>query len=423
MPLEPQSMLPYNLFLYCYPIFAKWLGYFNQKAKQWSIGQENVWKEIDAFQAQLEGHPIIWIHAASYGEFEQGLPIIESLKKQFPTYKIWLTFFSPSGYLHRKHDTSVNAVTYLPMDGSKNAALFLEKVNPQLIVFIKYEFWYYYLANAHTKKIPTILASALFRPNQIFFKWYGSLYKKMLGLFTRVLVQSKEDYRLIAPIITNKKIFITGDTRFDRVLQTAQNENALDWIHLISNHKNIIAGSTWREDELLLSKASAHFTQFNWIIVPHHVDEKNMHACKSIFPNAITLTELINSNTPQTKPIVLIIDKVGILRMLYKYAFVSYVGGGFGKDGIHNVLEPAAFGKPVIWGPNDDKFPEAIGLRAASGGLLIKNEAALVMHLNELLQNTILYKQMCDNASEYIKTNAGATQKTMNELVKYLEAK
>jgi 3-deoxy-D-manno-octulosonic-acid transferase len=242
----------------------------------------------------------------------------------------------------------------------------------------------------------------------------------MLGLFTRVLVQSKDDYNLIAPIITNKKIFITGDTRFDRVFQTAQDETTIDWMQLLSNHKNIIAGSTWKEDEFLLSKTTAHFTQLNWIIVPHNVDEKNIAACKTIFPNAITLTQLLELGVTQSKPIVLIIDRIGLLRILYKYAFVSYVGGGFGKDGIHNVLEPAAFGNPVIWGPNDVKFKEAIGLRTAVGGYLIKNESELVMHLNELLQNSNLYDQIGQNASNYIKTNAGATQKTMNELVKYL---
>jgi 3-deoxy-D-manno-octulosonic-acid transferase len=415
-------MLLYKLFLFCYPKIAKLLGFFNLKAKQWTIGQEEVWEEMEVHQKKLAGHPIIWMHAASYGEFEQGLPIIEAIRLQFPKYKIWLTFFSPSGYLHRKNDTAVDAVTYLPLDSPENAKAFIEIVNPQLIVFIKYEFWYHYLAEANAKNIPTILASAIFRPNQLFFKWYGGFYRNMLALFTRVLVQSKADYNLIAPIITNKKIFITGDTRFDRVFQTALDETKIDWIHLLSNHKNIIAGSTWKEDEILISKATAHFTQLNWIIVPHHVDAKNIAACKSRFPKSITLSQLLENNIQHTKPNVLIIDRIGLLRMLYKYAFVSYVGGGFGKDGIHNVLEAAAFGKPVIWGPNDLKFIEALGLRNALGGYLIKNESELVMHLNELLQNNNLHTQIGQNASDYIKTNAGATQKTMNELVKYLEA-
>ena len=415
-------MLLYKLFLFCYPKIAKLLGFFNPKAKHWTIGQEQVWEEMETHQKNLQGHPIIWIHAASYGEFEQGLPIIEAIKLQFPNYKIWLTFFSPSGYLHRKNDPAVDAVTYLLFDGPANAKAFIDKVNPKLIVFIKYEFWYYYLSEAKARNIPTILASAIFRPDQIFFKWYGGFYRSMLGLFTRVLVQSKEDYNLIAPVITNKKIFITGDTRFDRVFQTAQEETTIHWMSLLSSHHKIIAGSTWKEDESLLSKTTAHFTQLNWIIVPHHVDANNIEACKSRFPKSITLSQLLENNIQQTKPIVLIIDRIGLLRMLYKYAFISYVGGGFSKDGIHNVLEPAAFGNPVIWGPNDIKYKEALGLRTELGGYLIKNESEMVMHVNELIQNSNLYDQIGQNARNYIKMNAGATQKTMNELVKYLEA-
>jgi len=415
-------MLLYKLFLFCYPKIAKLLGFFNPKAKQWTIGQQKVWEEIAVYEKQLQGHPIIWIHAASYGEFEQGLPIIEAIKLKFPKYKIWLTFFSPSGYEHRKNDPAVDAVTYLPLDGPENAKAFIEKVNPQLIIFIKYEFWFYYLTAAKSNNIPTILASAIFRPDQLFFKWYGGFYRNMLALFTRVLVQSKDDYDLIAPIITNKKIFITGDTRYDRVVQTAQDKTSIEWMQLFSNHKTIVAGSTWKEDEELLSKTTAHFTQLNWIIVPHHVDARNIDACKMIFPKAITLTQFLENNTQQTKPIILIIDRIGVLRLLYKYAFVSYVGGGFSKDGIHNVLEPAAFGNPVIWGPNDIKYKEAIGLRNSQGGYLIKNEAELVMHLNELLQNSNLYNQIGNNANNFIITNAGATHKTMNELIKYLQA-
>jgi 3-deoxy-D-manno-octulosonic-acid transferase len=415
-------MLLYNLFLFCYPKIAKLLGFFNPKAKQWTIGQQKVWEEIALYEKQLQGHPIIWIHAASYGEFEQGLPIIEAIKLKFPKYKIWLTFFSPSGYEHRKNDPAVDAVTYLPLDGPENAKAFIEKVNPQLIIFIKYEFWFYYLSAAKSNNIPTLLVSAIFRPDQLFFKWYGGFYRNMLALFTRVLVQSKDDYDLIAPIITNKKIFITGDTRYDRVVQTAQDKTSIEWMQLFSNHKTIVAGSTWKEDEELLSKTTAHFTQLNWIIVPHHVDARNIDACKMIFPKAITLTQFLENNIQQTKPIILIIDRIGVLRLLYKYAFVSYVGGGFSKDGIHNVLEPAAFGNPVIWGPNDVKYKEAIGLRNSQGGYLIKNEAELVMHLNELLQNSNLYNQIGNNANNFIITNAGATHKTMNELIKYLQA-
>lgn len=414
-------MLLYKLFLFCYPKIAKLLGLFNPKAKHWTNGQNSVWEAISNKQREINGQPTIWIHAASYGEFEQGLPIIEAIKLKYPCHKIWLTFFSPSGYLHRQNDPAVDVVTYLPFDGPDNAHEFINTVNPSLIIFIKYEFWFYYLKEATQKGIPVILSSAVFRANQLFFKWYGGFYKKMLQMFTSILVQDKISFQLIAPITHKQEVFITGDTRFDRVLQTVNEKKEIDWMAQLSNDKNIIAGSTWQEDDIIISKATAHFTQFNWIIAPHLVDKKNIENCKSLFNNAITLTELIESGIKHTKPIVLIIDRIGLLRNLYRYSFVSYVGGGFGKDGVHNVLEPAAYGKPVIWGHNDLKYKEAIGLRKQNGGFSIKNEAALVVHLNELLQTAGYHEKISQNANNYIIENAGATQKTMTEIIKQLD--
>jgi 3-deoxy-D-manno-octulosonic-acid transferase len=413
-------MVLYKLFLFCYPKIAKLLALFNPKAKQWCIGQRQVWEEISLKSKQIQG-PTIWIHAASYGEFEQGLPIIEALKLKYPDHQVWVTFFSPSGYLNRKNDPLVDMVTYLPFDGPENAKKFISIVNPKLIVFIKYEFWYYYLNEAKSKNIPIILASAIFRENQIFFKWYGAFYKNMLSLFSNVLMQDKESYNLVAPLLTNSKISITGDTRFDRVVQTANITKEISWIALLSSDKKIIAGSTWKEDDFILSKATAHFTQFNWIIVPHHVDQKNIANCKSIFQNSITLTQLLNNGIKLEKPMIIIVDSIGLLRTLYQYAFVTYVGGGFGSDGVHNVLEPAAFSKPVIWGQNDLKYREAIGLRENGGGFRIKNEAELVMHLNEFVQSTLHYDKVCSNAKTFIQNNAGATTKTMSVIEGYLD--
>jgi 3-deoxy-D-manno-octulosonic-acid transferase len=385
------------------------------------MGQSLVWEEIQSRLYAIKG-PIIWIHAASYGEFEQGLPIIEAINLKYPKHQIWLTFFSPSGYEHRKNDPSVDFVTYLPLDGPKNAAKFIELVNPKLIVFIKYEFWYYYLNEAKANHIPVVLASAIFRSNQLFFKWYGGWYRKMLSLFTHIMVQDAISYQLVAPLLEKNKLSITGDTRFDRVIQNANQATEIDWRKLLSPHKNIIAGSTWEEDERILSKATAHFTQLNWIIVPHLVDAKNIQACKKRFPNAITLTAFVHAGIAQTKPIILIVDCIGLLRTLYQYAFVSYVGGGLGKEGVHNVLEPAAFGMPVIWGYNDIKYREAIGLRNNGGGFSIQNETGLVMHLNELMQPGSYYQNTCNMAKEYIQENAGATTKTLSIITPYLDA-
>ncbi len=411
-------MALYNLFLFCYPKIAKLLGLFNLKAKQWSIGQARVWDDIKQKHATIT-KPIIWVHCASYGEFEQGLPIIEALKMQYPSYQIWLTFFSPSGYLHRKNDPAVDAITYLPFDGVKNAAQFIETIQPKLIVFIKYEFWYYYLKVAHQKHIPVLLAAAIFREDQLFFKWYGGLYRKMLNWFSYVLVQDPISFKLIENKIDPPKLYLTGDTRFDRVIATVNNKVLFKWLAALNNFPIIIAGSTWPSDHAILQKAITTNPLANWIIVPHHVDIRSINDCKSIFKSSITLTELENliatnsNHTTFTNSTTLIIDRIGLLRNLYQYASITYIGGGYTKDGIHNTLEPAAFGVPVIWGPNDSKYREAIGLKNAGGGIQIKNSDELANTITELITDHVKRERIGNAAFQFIHENTGATQKTI----------
>jgi 3-deoxy-D-manno-octulosonic-acid transferase len=405
-------MYLYQLFLWLYPLIARCISPFNTKGKQWLIGQNEVWNQINQLIPKIK-QPIVWIHCASYGEFEQGLPIIEKLKSNYPNHQIWLTFFSPSGYLHRKNDPSVDFVTYLPFDGAKNAKQFIEIIQPKLIVFIKYEFWYYYLNEAKKQNIPTLLVSTIFRPGQIFFQFYGGFYKKMLGLFSCILVQDKSSFDLIKTGWPNLKIEITGDTRYDRVFQTAALITKFDWIQKLNQNKIIIAGSTWKEDHALLAIASKSLQKINWIIVPHHVDYNAIDECKTYFPNAITLTELQNSNQHFTLPTIIIIDQIGILRNLYQYAYISYVGGGFGKEGVHNVLEPAAFGQPVIWGEKDEKYIEAVGLRKAGGGFKIKSANEFIVLAQALIFNEEKYQEAAAQAKKFISSNAGATHKTI----------
>jgi 3-deoxy-D-manno-octulosonic-acid transferase len=405
-------MFLYKVFIWLYPLIARFISPLNEKAKQWIIGQNEVWDQINQLAHTIK-QPIIWIHCASYGEFEQGLPIIEKLKSEYPHYQIWLTFFSPSGYIHRKNDPAADFITYLPFDSLKNASQFLNLVQPKLIVFIKYEFWHYYLQEAKQKNIPTLLVSAIFRPNQIFFQFYGGFYKKMLSLFTSILVQDKSSYDLIKNTLPNLSVEITGDTRFDRVVSTASTVTKFEWIQKMNADKIIIAGSTWEEDHTILAKACLSFKKINWIIVPHHVDPSSINQCKTRFPSAITLTELQNSHQHFTSPTIIIIDQIGILRNLYQYAFISYVGGGFGKEGVHNVLEPAAFGKPVIWGENDKKYIEAVGLRKAVGGFKINSVNELIVLVQALVSNEDKYQEASAHARKYITQNAGATAKTM----------
>jgi len=408
-------MILYQFFLRLYPILAYLISPFNEKARNWVNGQAKVWDEIKALSSNIK-QPLIWVHCASYGEYEQGLPIIDSIKLKYPSHQIWLTFFSPSGYMYRKKDAHADFVTYLPFDGKENASLFLETIQPSLIIFIKYEFWFYYLSIAKEKNIPTVLASALFRKGQIFFQFYGGFYKKILNLFTAILVQDQASEELIKPILSTSQISVTGDTRFDRVISTASIVTKFEWIQKLSQNKIIIAGSTWENDHIVLAKAASQLEKLNWIIVPHHVDASSIAECRSHFPKAITLTELLASKQHFTLPTIIIVDQIGLLRSLYQYAYISYVGGGFGKDGVHNVLEPAAFGKPVIWGSNDSKYREAIGLRNEGGGFSIQNAEALIEKIKFLLSSEEQYTISCNKSVQYIIDNAGATNKTIEFL-------
>lgn len=405
-------MILYRLFLLFYPILAKLISPFNEKAKYWVEGQQKVWEEVSLLSSQITG-PIIWVHCASYGEFEQGLPIISGLKKSYPTHQIWVTFFSPSGYLHRKHHPDVDFVSYLPLDSSTAATKWIEIVQPKCIVFIKYEFWYYYLKLASINKIPTFLAAAIFRPDQIFFKFYGGFYRSILQLFTGILVQDLHSKNLIAPLLKDTYLHISGDTRFDRVLEIAAAKETIDWVSRLAHVETIVAGSTWEQDHVMIGSILGSWDRCNWIIVPHHVDAAAIQSCQSHFPNSICLSEWLMQSNQMEKPMVLIVDQIGLLSHLYQYADIAFIGGGFTKDGIHNVLEAAVFGKPVIWGPNDSKYPEAIGLRNAHGGIQIKDASTLNTTIHKLLNDASFSKATGKAALNYVQANAGATLKTI----------
>lgn len=406
-------MILYRLFLLFYPMLAKLISPFNEKAKYWVEGQQKVWEEISILCSQMKG-PIIWVHCASYGEFEQGLPIISALKKSYPTHQIWVTFFSPSGYLHQKHHPDVDFVSYLPLDGPISANRWMQMVQPKCILFIKYEFWYYYLKQAAVQKIPTFLVSTIFRPDQIFFKFYGGLYRTMLPLFTGILVQDFTSKTLISPLLKHGHLAISGDTRFDRVLDIVAEKETIDWVSRLAHVETIVAGSTWEQDHLMIGSILGTWDRCNWIIVPHHVDAASIKTCQSHFPNSICLSEWLTQSNTMEKPMVLIVDQIGLLSHLYQYANIAYIGGGFTKDGIHNVLEAAVFGKPVIWGPNDSKYQEAIGLRNTSGGIKIKNAKDLNKILEKLFNDATFSKATGDAAVKYVQDHAGATQKTID---------
>jgi 3-deoxy-D-manno-octulosonic-acid transferase len=405
-------MILYRLFLLFYPILAKLISPFNEKAKYWVDGQQKVWEEVAVLCSQIKG-PSIWVHCASYGEFEQGLPIISALKKTYTSHQIWVTFFSPSGYLHRKQHADVDFVSYLPLDSPTAASRWMKMVQPTCIVFIKYEFWYYYLKQAAVQKIPTVLTSAIFRPEQIFFKFYGGFYRAMLQLFTSILVQDVHSKNLISPLLNNTQIAISGDTRFDRVMDIAAAKKSIDWISRLAHGKTIVAGSTWIDDHQLIGSVSENLTDCNWIIVPHHVDTAAIQSCQSHFAHSICLSEWLSQSITMEKPMVLIVDQIGLLSQLYQYADIAYIGGGFTRDGIHNVLEAAVFGKPVVWGPNDTKYQEAIGLRNANGGIQINDKRSLQATIEKLLSDVAFCQNTGAAALKFVQDHAGATQKTI----------
>lgn len=408
--------LLYNLFLLLYPLGARLLSIGNEKAGQWLKGRHDIFGKIRA--EIVNDHRIIWVHCSSLGEFEQGRPLIERFRIKFPSARILITFFSPSGYEVQKDYKEAEWVFYLPLDSKDNASKFLDLVQPSLIVFIKYDFWYYYLNEAKQRNIPLILASSIFRESQPFFKWYGDFHRQMLQSFSTIFVQSKESVDLLASIgITN--VQQTGDTRFDRVLEILKNFQPIDTVQkFCGNHPVIVAGSTWTEDDKELEHYANNNQHIKFIIAPHQISKARIAECLSLYQNAITYSS-VGPNIPYEASNVLIVDNIGMLSKLYKYAAIAYVGGGFGHDGVHNVLEAAVYGKPVVFGPVYDKYIEAKGLVEAGGGFSAENALHLEKQFDRLFDDAILYKQASHAAADFVRSNAGATEK----IISYIQEK
>jgi 3-deoxy-D-manno-octulosonic-acid transferase len=397
-------ILLYNFFIQFYFIALRIAALWNKKAKEWVNGRKNLFDDLE--EKIAAPHRIIWMHCSSAGEFEQGKPIIEQLKKAYPGHKIVVSFFSPSGFNVAQNYKYADAITYLPLDTRQNAKRFIELLNPELAIFIKYEFWYHHLSAAAFKHIPLLLVSAVFRKEQVFFKWYGKFYKQMLFLFRHVFVQDETSLQILNEAAINH-CSISGDTRFDRVKEIRDNFKEIPFIKdFIGDKKVIVAGSTWAGDEQLLSE----YPSSKFIIAPHEVHESNLEQIEKQFKNSIRYSQLKNAKgTEQT----LIIDNVGMLSRLYHYATIAYVGGGFTKDGIHNILEAAVYGKAVLFGPNYKKYREAKELIAAGGAFSLADAVQLKNKLNDLLNDESELQSAGANAGNYIEQNLGATQKVV----------
>lgn len=393
-------------------------SYFNKKLRKMLDGEREAIKQIR--EKVDPDAQYIWFHAASLGEFEQGRPLIEKVHKEHPEYKILLTFFSPSGYEVRKNYTGADIITYLPIDTITNARAFLRAIRPVMAFFIKYEFWYNYLHILQYRGVPTYSVSSIFRPNQIFFKWYGRNYGRVLQCFTHFFVQNEESQQLLAGI-GFKNSTVVGDTRFDRVLQIKEASKQLpivdSFVHIHEEKKPLtfVAGSSWLPDEAIFIEYFNTHPSWKLIIAPHVIGEDHLKQIISLLKNKKVVRYTQTTETDAANADVLIIDCFGLLSSIYRYGEVAYVGGGFGV-GIHNVLEAAVWSIPVIFGPNNAHFAEAQGLKHNGGGFEIHNLEDFSKYIQRFEVETNFRLERGIAGGKYVASLAGASNKVLNNI-------
>ncbi|HDR67721.1 MAG TPA: 3-deoxy-D-manno-octulosonic acid transferase [Bacteroidaceae bacterium] len=405
--------------IYDIGIRAFWLGIvvsslWNKKARLWLKGRAG-WSEKIKNQFS-EKDRVLWFHCASLGEFEQGRPVIEMIKKQLPEIKILLTFFSPSGFEKQKNYENADFVSYLPLDTRKNTRKFVKSFPLTGVIFIKYEFWYHYLHTIKGINVPSFLVSGNFRPEQVFFKWYGRWYSQFLTCFSHFFVQDEQSKVLLRKFGFDN-VTVTGDTRFDRVAKVVQTNYQNQALEEFSRGNSvIIAGSTWEVDEELLFYACRNLPcEYKWIIAPHELSGKHIQKLKNLFKEHLLFTEIQGTIDDTIR--VVIINTIGQLPFLYRYGTIAYVGGGFGK-GIHNILEAAAYGLPVIFGPRYKKFREAVELVNLKGAFPVHNKKQLLSILQQQMEDPQGLKTSSDISRNYVLSNSGASSIIINQLKK-----
>ncbi len=407
----------YHISIYLLQIALSIASLFNDKARKWVNGRKNVFRNLENQVSSKEKY--IWIHCASLGEFEQGRPIIEGLKKLLKNHKIILTFFSPSGYEVRKDYEFADIVSYLPIDTIANARKFIEIIQPQFVVFVKYEFWFNYLSALGKQKVPVIFISSIFRPGQYFFKHYAAWFRKQLAGINHFFVQNEESKRLLQKIGI-ERVTACGDTRFDRVFELAKNPKKFEIIETFrGNHSLIVAGSTWLPDEDLLIPVIEKFPNHKFIIAPHEVHASRVEQIQKRIGSKAALFSKTNSKDIANYK-VLIVDSIGILAHLYQYAKFAYIGGGFGS-GLHNIQEPVTFGIPVIFGPKFLNFQEAVDLINLGGAFAIRNSDELENVFLKLTGDQTLYEEACRINQQYVAQNIGATSVILKYLSQLIE--
>ena len=406
----------YNLAIHAYYLLIRLASLFDSKARQWVKGRENQFEKMAEELKNKE--PIAWFHAASLGEFEQGRPVMEAFRKQYPSFKILLTFFSPSGYEIRKNYEGADYIFYLPIDTPGKAKRFIQLVNPKIAVFIKYEFWFNYIHILHKRQVPLFIISAIFRKEQHFFQWYGGWFRKILGCFSYFFVQNQESFDLLRSIGIDK-VMISGDTRFDRVKEIASNKKSFPLIEqFAAGYKVLLAGSSWPPDEAIIQKLPEDKAR-KIIIAPHEIHEDHIAAIENRLGKERTLrySKADESNILTSE--ILIVDGMGFLSSLYQYCDVAYIGGGFGKA-IHNILEAVTFGKPVIFGPTYHKFKEAVDLIELGGAFTVNNEQEFITIFGKLNSDREYYDRASAICKAYVEENCGASGMIIDKLSDYI---
>lgn len=408
----------YDIGIRLYWLAAWIISPWNHKAKLWLAGRKRWLEKLKQVIAPEER--VLWFHCASLGEFEQGRPLIEESRRRFPEHKILLTFFSPSGYEKRKNFQGADHVMYMPLDTARNAHRLVDSLSIEMAIFIKYEFWYHFLRRLNSRKVPVYLASGNFRSSQLFFKWYGNWYRQFLDYFTHIFVQHETSKNLLEGIGVNW-VSVSGDTRFDRVKQVAETEYKNETLEAFSRDSRVIvAGSTWERDEQILEHAFRQLPlDTRLIIAPHELSETHLLRLKKRFPESVLFTELDHPLPGGIR--VVIVDTIGQLSYLYRYGTMAYIGGGFGK-GIHNTLEAATYGLPVIFGPAYHKFSEAVELTKLSAAFPVHDEQELLSTIHQQLENPGLLKTSSGIAGNYVLERVGATSAIMDKVCKSSDA-
>ncbi len=402
----------YSFALFLYRQLVRVVSLFQSKANLWNEGQIHVWDGLERALATND-RPVAWFHTASLGEYEQGKPVMEAFRAQYPNHFILVTFFSPSGYEIRKHAKDVDFVSYLPLDGFKSSARFLDFVRPQVAIFVKYEFWYFYLKGLRDRNIPTVLISAIFRPNQAFFAWYGGFFRDILTCFTQIFVQEEASKNLLESIEI-KHVQIGGDTRFDRVVQHLRQPKPWDVLDQFINQKEfMVIGSAWQADmDVLIPLINSKAFPFKWVIVPHeiHPDELSRWASQIVLPVQFSTKETVEDAQ------VLIVDQIGYLSQIYRGATFAYIGGAFGA-GLHNTLEASVYGPTVFFGnKNYSKFKEARDLVEFGLAYPISDTDSLAKKMREIYDSDEAFVNKQVQARTFVALQAGATERIMSYL-------